>query len=256
MRQVEYQVQYRILDNLNLYSSPELNSLVTQAAPDRWLTINSQAINSQNGGETNPEIDSTAPIAPLTVKLVEDEYPGWLDPADWGKLVASETQYCAPVVTALEIKTLLPDAIGFARQAMTVDNQYLWGGTVAPNYDCSGLMQAAFRSVGVQLPRDAYQQESFLMAIAWQDLSHLLEQLQPGDLIFFGTSTKATHVGLYLGDGQYIHSSGIQHGRDGIGIDSLDTTSDNPVSRHYLSELRGAGQVVKSFSPEDLAKNL
>lgn len=256
MRQVEYQVQYRILDNLNLYSSPELNSLVTQAAPDRWLTINSQAINSQNGGETNPEIDSTAPIAPLTVKLVEDEYPGWLDPADWGKLVASETQYCAPVVTALEIKTLLPDAIGFARQAMTVDNQYLWGGTVAPNYDCSGLMQAAFRSVGVQLPRDAYQQESFLMAIGWQDLSQLLEHLQLGDLIFFGTPIKATHVGLYLGNGEYIHSSGIQHGRNGIGIDLLDSASDDSVSRHYLSELRGAGRVVKSFSPEDLAKNL
>ena len=256
MRQVEDQVQYRILDNLNLYSSPELNSLVTQAAPDRWLTINPQAINSQNRGERNVKIDSIAPIAPLTVKLLEDEYPGWLDPADWGKLVASETQYCAPVVTALEIKTRLIDAIGFARQAMTVDNQYLWGGTVAPNYDCSGLMQAAFRSIGVQLPRDAYQQESFLTAIPWQDLSQLLEHLQPGDLIFFGTPIKATHVGLYLGNGEYIHSSGIQYGRNGIGIDSLDSASDDPVSRHYWSELRGAGRVVKSFSPEVLSKNL
>jgi hypothetical protein len=261
-QEVQYQVQYRILDNLNLYSSPELNSLVTQAAPDRWLTINSQvinpqAINSQNGGERNPEIDSTLlpmapPIAPLTVKLAEDQYPGWLDPADWGKLVASETQYCAPVVTELEIKTLLPDAIVFARQAMTVNNRYLWGGTVAPNYDCSGLMQAAFRSVGIQLPRDAYQQESFLTAIPWPDLSQLLDQLQPGDLIFFGIPIKATHVGLYLGNGEYVHSSGIQHGRNGIGIDSLDSSSDDPVSRHYLSELRGAGRVVKSFSPEDL----
>ena len=146
MQQVQYQVQYRILDNLNLYSSPELNSLVTQAAPDRWLTIN-----PQTNGDRNPETDRTLlptipPIAPLTVKLVEDQYPGWLDPADWGKLMASQTQYCAPVVTALEINARLPDAIGFARDAMTVNNHYLWGGTVAPNYDCSGLMQAAFRS--------------------------------------------------------------------------------------------------------------
>ena len=243
-------MQYRILDNLNLYSSPELNSLVTQAAPDRWLTINSQAVNFQN--DRNLEIDrNLPPTAPLMVKLVEDQYSGWLDPADWDKLVASETRYCAPVVTALEIKSRLPNAIGFARKAMTVNNQYLWGGTVAPNYDCSGLMQAAFRSVGIQLPRDAYQQESFLTAIVGQDLSHLLDQLQPGNLIFFGTPIKATHVGLYLGNGQYIHSSGIQHGRNGIGIDSLDSASDDPVSRHYLSELRGAGRVVKSFSPED-----
>ncbi len=247
-------MQYRTLDNLNLYSSPELNSLVTQAAPDRWLTLNSQTISLQNGGAGNPEIASTLPpTAALIVKLMEDQYPGWLDPADWDKLVASEMRYCAPLLSALEIKTRLPDAIDFVRQAMTVSNQYLWGGTVAPNYDCSGLMQAAFRSVGVQLPRDAYQQESFLMAIPWQDLSQLLDQLQPGDLIFFGTPIKATHVGLYLGDGQYIHSSGIHHGRNGIGVDSLDSTSDDPVSRHYLSELRGAGRVVRSFSPEDIS---
>ena len=253
MKQVQYQVQYRILDNLNLYSSPELNSLVTQATPDRWLTLDSPAINLQTNREKNPEIDRTLPPTdPLTVKLVEDQYPGWLDPADWDKLVASQTQYCAPVVTALDIQTRLVDAIGFARKAMTVNNHYLWGGTVAPNYDCSGLMQAAFRSIGVQLPRDAYQQEAFLMPIGSQDLSQLLEQLQPGDLIFFGTPIKATHVGLHLGDGHYIHSSGIQHGRNGIGIDSLDSQSNDPVSRHYLSELRGAGRVVKSFNPEDL----
>ena len=244
-------MQYRTLDNLNLYNSPELNSLVTQAAPDRWLTINSRTINPKS--DRNLEIDSNLPpTAPLIVKLMEDQYSGWLDPADWGKLVVSETRYCAPVVTALEIKSRLSDAIGFTREAMTVNNQYLWGGTVAPNYDCSGLMQAAFRSVGVQLPRDAYQQESFLTAIAGQNLSQLLDQLQPGNLIFFGTPLKATHVGLYLGDGQYIHSSGIQHGRNGIGIDVLDSASEDPVSRHYLSELRGAGRVVKSVSPEDL----
>lgn len=246
-------MQYRILDNLNLYSSPELNSLVTQAAPDRWLSINSQPISPRNDRDSNLEIDSNLPpTAPLIVKLVEDQYSGWLDPADWEKLMASETQYSAPVVTALEIKSRLSGAIGFACEAMTVNNQYLWGGTVAPNYDCSGLMQAAFRSVGIQLPRDAYQQESFLTAIVGQDLSHLLDQLQPGNLIFFGTPIKATHVGLYLGNGQYIHSSGIQHGRNGIGIDSLDNASNDPVSRHYLSELRGAGRVMKSFSPEDL----
>ena len=229
---------------------------MTQAAPDRWLTISFQTINSQTinpQNDSNLEIDSNLPpTAPLIVKLVEDKYAGWLDPTDWGKLVLSETRYCAPVVTALEIKARLPDAIGFAREAMTVNNQYLWGGTVGPNYDCSGLMQAAFRSVGIQLPRDAYQQESFLTAISWQNLSQLLDQLQPGNLIFFGTPIRATHVGLYLGNGQYIHSSGIQHGRNGIGIDVLDSASDDPVSRHYLSELRGAGRVVKSFSPEDL----
>ena len=97
---------------------------------------------------------------------------------------------------------------------MQQPNYYLWGGTVAPNYDCSGLMQAAFKSVGVWLPRDAYQQEAFTQSISF-------EELLAGDLVFFGSDEKATHVGLYLGEGCYIHSSGQKQGRNGIGIDKL-----------------------------------
>ena len=66
---------------------------------------------------------------------------------------------------------------------MQRSNYYLWGGTVRPNYDCSGLMQAAFASVGIWLPRDAYQQEGFTQAIT-------IGELATGDLVFFGTSKK------------------------------------------------------------------
>ena len=45
------------------------------------------------------------------------------------------------------------------------------------------------------------------------------EELLPGDLVFFGSTEKATHVGLYLGEACYIHSSGQKQGRNGIGID-------------------------------------
>jgi NlpC/P60 family len=231
--------QFRTLANLNLYSSPELTSLTTQSAPDRLLTIET----SNNSERRIP------PTAPLVVKLVADSYPGWLDPKDWGLLVPDDTTYCAPTVPIAEIQARLPQAIAFTQAAMDLPNEYLWGGTVAPNYDCSGLMQAAFLSVGIQLPRDAYQQEAFLEPIVWTDLANLLEQLLPGDLVFFGTPQKATHVGLYLGDEQYIHSSGRDHGRNGIGIDWLSSDQPHPVSRHYLETLRGAGRVVQSYSP-------
>ena len=105
-------------------------------------------------------------------------------------------------------------------------------------------MQAAFASVGIRIPRDAYQQESFLEAIR-------LENLQPGDLVFFGTPQKATHVGLYLGDNRYIHSSGKDIGRNGIGIDILSEQGDE-VSRSYYQQLRGAGRVVKSYHPQNI----
>jgi cell wall-associated NlpC family hydrolase len=103
-------------------------------------------------------------------------------------------------------------------------------------------MQAAFASVGIQLPRDAYQQESFVEKIELSDLI-------PGDLIFFGTLEKITHVGLYLGDDRYIHSSGKDQGRNGIGIDELSADA-NEVSRAYFAQLRGAGRVVQSYQPK------
>lgn len=67
-------------------------------------------------------------------------------------------------------------------------------------------------------------------------------------LVFFGDAERITHVGLYLGEGQYIHSSGKDKGRNGIGIDTL-YPSDDPVSRGYYGLLKGAGRVLKSYQP-------
>ncbi|MEM9162921.1 MAG: C40 family peptidase, partial [Cyanobacteria bacterium P01_F01_bin.4] len=111
-----------------------------------------------------------------------------------------------------------------------------------PHYDCSGLMQAAFSSVGIQLPRDAYQQESFAHKINRADL-------QPGDLIFFGHETRITHVALYLGEGKYIHSSGKDQGRNGIGIDSISDLS-HPVSQIYYDQIKSYGRIIRSYLPQ------
>jgi cell wall-associated NlpC family hydrolase len=129
------------------------------------------------------------------------------------------------------------------QQAMTTPNEYLWGGTVAPNYDCSGLMQAAFASVGVWIPRDAYQQEAFGEPIT-------LEEIQIGDLIFFGNPTKATHVGIYIGSGEYIHSSGKEHGHNGIAVSGIVNAIAelDKVSQWYASQLRGAVRITKCYS--------
>jgi NlpC/P60 family/Bacterial dipeptidyl-peptidase Sh3 domain len=221
-------MQYRTKANLNLYDGPELTGLVTQAAAGRFLEI------------TTPSPHPAIP-APLAVRLCADGYPGWLAAADLANLAEAALPYQAPVVSEEEIRDRLPQVIAFTHAALAVPNAYLWGGTVAPNYDCSGLMQAAFLSVGIQLPRDAYQQEAFVQPIALADC-------QPGDLIFFGTPVKATHVALYLGNNQYIHSSGQDQGRNGIGIDVLSPDGD-AVSRAYYAQLRGAGRVVASYQP-------
>jgi cell wall-associated NlpC family hydrolase len=217
--------EYNCLADLNLYDSPECTRLATQAASGRhlWVTSNYQD-------------------AAVEVYLCEDDYPGWISLADVGLLQPATLPYRAAILSESEIKKLLPEAIAFTDKAMQQSNYYLWGGTVGPNYDCSGLMQAAFVSVGIWLPRDAYQQEGFTQPIT-------IAELAPGDLIFFGTPQKATHVGLYLGDGCYIHSSGKDQGRNGIGIDRLSEQGDE-VSRSYYQQLRGAGRVVKSYEPQ------
>jgi cell wall-associated NlpC family hydrolase len=215
---------YRAKANINLYDSSELKALATQALADRFIRL------------AAPE---TIGDGPLKVVVVEDDYPGWLSPADESLLALTEEEYLAPVVSEAEINDRLPAVIAFVQAAMTVPNEYLWGGTVGPNYDCSGLMQAAFIEQGIQLPRDAYQQEAFVRPVP-------LRSLIAGDLVFFGPTEKATHVGLYLGDNHYIHSSGKALGNNGIAINAL-TLSGNDVDRNYFSQWRTGGRVVASY---------
>lgn len=213
--------------NLNLYDSPTLERLATQAAVDRHLRI-----------ETLP---TAAQPNALSVRLCEDDYPGWLAAADLQFLTKVDVPYQPRSVSRSEIQTAIPQVIAFTKAAMEQPNHYLWGGTVAPNYDCSGLIQAAFASVGIWLPRDAYQQEAFVEAIEVTDL-------RPGDLVFFGTPVKATHVGLYLGDDRYIHSSGKDQGRNGIGIDLI--SGGDAVSQNYQRQWRGAGRITAAYQPQ------
>ena len=69
---------------------------------------------------------------------------------------------------------------------------------------------------------------------------------ETGDLVFFGSKAKCTHVGIYKGNGLYWHSSGPIKGRNGIGIDELQPKGENVISAYYLSKLRSIGRVESS----------
>lgn len=234
-------VEYRSRSHINIYDSPKCDRLATQVAAGRHLRVvdRSQPPLVKGGRD---EIDSVVQgdATAVMVRLCEDDYPGWLDVRDVELLDVAETVYHPEVLSEAEITEKLPRAIAFTNNAMKQSNYYLWGGTIGPNYDCSGLMQAAFVAAGIWLPRDAYQQEAFTQPVS------SINDVEPGDLVFFGTPQKATHVGLYLGDNRYIHSSGKEQGRNGIGIDILSDEGDE-VSQCYYRQLRGYGKVMASY---------
>jgi cell wall-associated NlpC family hydrolase len=96
-----------------------------------------------------------------------------------------------------DLGTVAARALQFG--ASQLGEPYLWGGTGTGGWDCSGLVQAAYRSAGVTLPRVAQTQ---------MDAGPLLAAAsapQPGDLMFFGSGlTGIDHVGMYLGTGLMI----------------------------------------------------
>jgi peptidoglycan endopeptidase LytE len=76
---------------------------------------------------------------------------------------------------------------------------YAWGGTTPGGFDCSGFVQYVFGQKGIQLPRTAADMYK---------LGTPVSSLQPGDLVFYSTyGPGATHVGIYIGDNQFISST-------------------------------------------------
>jgi cell wall-associated NlpC family hydrolase len=74
---------------------------------------------------------------------------------------------------------------------------YVWGGTSPSGFDCSGLVQYTYAHFGINLPRTAALQQNVGTYVT-------RENLQPGDLVFFGSP--AHHVGIYVGNGMMLHA--------------------------------------------------
>ncbi len=87
--------------------------------------------------------------------------------------------------------------------------KYKWGGTTPEGFDCSGYVQYLYKKHGIKLPRTALSQSK-----AGKPVSP--DALQKGDLVFFLTDKKrhipVTHVGIYLGNGKFIHAASRKKG--------------------------------------------
>lgn len=104
----------------------------------------------------------------------------------------------SPSVAATGVSPNAPAAIKLAEQYL--GTPYKWGGSSPKTgFDCSGLLQYVWAKQGVSIPRTTYQQVKAGVEVP-------VNQLQPGDALFFGSHNAPHHVGMYIGHGQFIEA--------------------------------------------------
>lgn len=76
---------------------------------------------------------------------------------------------------------------------------YRWGGQDPEGFDCSGLVLYSYSNAGLTLPRTSREQFRATRPVR-------LQEIVPGDLVFFNTREDASHVGIYVGEGRFVHA--------------------------------------------------
>lgn len=195
------------------YSNPSIKSMVITDL----LTGNILKRINTDGDFTKVELPDGTSAFVLTEKITN--YTDWLETRN---------------LTAENIENSAYSYLG---------TPYVWGGTSGKGLDCSGFTKNVFLQNGIMLPRDASQQVHIGQEIP---LDSTFSQLQKGDLLFFGRKATAakkeriTHVGIYLGDGKFIHE-GVDKAR--VAVESL-FNGDPDFAKKRLKSLVRAKRVI------------
>ncbi len=139
--------------------------------------------------------------------------------------VGGKSTGVAPSASALKPATGSGSKIvATAKQYLGVP--YVWGGSTPSGFDCSGFVQYVFAKHGISLPRTSKQQWTVGTSIS-------KASLQPGDLVFFANTytSGVSHLGIYIGNGQFIHASSSK----GVIISSM---SNSYWDNHYHGSRR------------------
>jgi peptidoglycan DL-endopeptidase LytE len=140
------------------------------------------------------------------------------------KIVA--TRVSAPAILAYATLLGAPESKAqavIAEAKKYIGTRYVWGGVTPSGFDCSGFIEYVFNNVGVSFPRTVASQWTATESVGFPN---------PGDLVFFETYKKGpSHVGIYIGGNQFIHSS--SHG----------VRIDNMTSSYWESKYLGARSV-------------
>ena len=226
-------IWWKLKVNISGYQNETEDQLVTEICENRIFRLIYLNIHQHNHK-----------FSRILIQLYEDGYVCWinLDGLIIEKYELRKTEGLKN--EPFFIKDKITSILEWIKDQAELTHEYLWGGTLGPNFDCSGLIQTAFLKHNIHIPRDSYQIRNFCKHLFYFKESYAV--LQPGDLLFFGNEKKCDHIGIYKGDGFYYHCSGKDFGRNGIGLDTLKKTNDK-ISLHYKSKLISAGRVVRSY---------
>jgi cell wall-associated NlpC family hydrolase len=171
------------------------------------------------------QLHTSTPLSETAAAPVLAEQRNMLFANDVNKLIDAGTTSPVdiPVDADGRVQTLLKRALAL------LGTPYRWGGSSTEGFDCSGLVGYVFRStLGIELPRVSRD-----MANSGELVDRA--KLSPGDLVFFGRRGRVDHVGIYVGEGQFVHAP--RTGRD-VTVSRLDS---GYWSGKYLEARRVAG---------------
>lgn len=195
-----YKVNYNSVEG---YMSGEYLDVATKAETDLGygqVDTDGDTLNMRAGASTS--FDSLCSIPSGTVLELEGIYEGW-----YKVTYAGNTGYVSSEYIAITTEPAAAASSALGEQLVALAKQYLGtpyvlGGNGPSSFDCSGFTKYIYAQFGYSLNRTATDQLQNGVSIS-------RDELQPGDLVFFRyrTSKPVSHVGIYIGGGEFIHAS-------------------------------------------------
>ena len=198
------------------------------AAVANKATVNCDALIVRDAPSTDAGVVKTVTQG-KKVDVVE-QLDGWVKVSDNGKEGYCSAEY---ITVGVEMPTAYSKDQASANGGSSVvsnalqyvGGRYVWGGeSLKSGVDCSGFTMKIYEQYGVYLPHSADAQKGMGTRVA------SLSEAQPGDLVFYGSGGYASHVGIYMGDGQIVHASSAR-----TGIKVSNASYRTPIAiRRYL----------------------